>query len=94
MADLRGAARADPARSRTSTRTFQAAPLYFLSPDEKFLVPDTRWLPNKNLQTAVVQELLAGPSTWLRDAVTTAIPEGVQLNPEAVPSVDGSRTSV
>ncbi|WP_426592719.1 LpqB family beta-propeller domain-containing protein [Cellulomonas sp. McL0617] len=66
------------------TRTFQPASLYFLSPDKTYLVPETRWLPNKNLQTAVVKELLAGPSTWLRDAVVTAIPEGVALNPEAV----------
>ncbi|WP_034621870.1 LpqB family beta-propeller domain-containing protein [Cellulomonas sp. URHE0023] len=65
-------------------RTFQSTPLYFLSPDKTFLVPDTRWLPKKNLQTYVVQELLAGPAVWLRDAVTTEIPEGVDLNPEAV----------
>lgn len=66
-------------------RTFQSAALYFLSPDQTFLVPDTRWLPKKNLQTSVVRELLAGPSPWLSDAVTTAIPEGVEMNPEAVP---------
>lgn len=66
------------------TRTFQPASVYFLSPDETYLVPDSRWLPKKNLQTAVVRELLEGPSTWLQDAVKTAIPEGVELNPEAV----------
>lgn len=66
-------------------RTFQSTPLYFLSPDETYLVPDTRWLPKKNLPTAVVRELLGGPSAWLSDAVTTAIPEGVAMNPEAVP---------
>ncbi|WP_129339882.1 LpqB family beta-propeller domain-containing protein [Cellulomonas endophytica] len=63
---------------------YRAAPVYFLSPDETLLVPETRWFPTRNLETAVVQALLAGPSPWLRDAVTTAVPEGVRLAPGAV----------
>ncbi|WP_028050218.1 LpqB family beta-propeller domain-containing protein [Cellulomonas sp. URHD0024] len=71
-------------RDQDFERTFQSTPIYFLSPDKTFLVPDTRWLPKKNLQTAVVQELLQGPSPWLSDAVTSAIPEGAQLDAESV----------
>ena len=65
-------------------RSYRPASLYFLSPDEKFLVPEERWFPTKNLRTAIVRELLAGPSAWLQDAVVTAVPDGVELNPEAV----------
>ncbi|WP_029291867.1 LpqB family beta-propeller domain-containing protein [Cellulomonas sp. HZM] len=68
---------------------FRAASVYFLSPDETFLVPETRWFPAKKLPTYVMKALLAGPSPWLRDAVTTAIPDGTQLKPESV-VVDGN----
>lgn len=63
---------------------FRAAQLYFLSPDAQVLVPETRWYPSRNLPTSVVKGLLAGPSPWLRDAVRTEVPDGVQLKPEAV----------
>ncbi|MFC4614958.1 LpqB family beta-propeller domain-containing protein [Cellulomonas algicola] len=66
---------------------FRQTSIYFLSPDETFLVPEQRWLPVKSRETSVVSALLAGPSPWLRDAVHTALPDGVQLKPEAV-SVD------
>lgn len=65
-------------------RLYRPASLYFLSPDERFLVPEERWFPTKNLSTSIVVELLAGPSPWLQDAVVTAVPDGVELNPEAV----------
>lgn len=63
---------------------FRQTSIYFLSPDETFLVPEQRWLPVKSRETSVVSALLAGPSPWLRDAVHTALPDGVQLKPEAV----------
>ncbi len=63
---------------------FRQTALYFLSPDETYLVPELRWLPAKNLTTYAVSALLAGPSPWLRDAVGTAVPDGVQLKPVAV----------
>lgn len=65
-------------------RQFRAAPLYFLSSDAQFLVPDIRWFPALNQQTSIARALLAGPSPWLRDAVATAIPEGAQLNAQTV----------
>ncbi|GAA3801904.1 LpqB family beta-propeller domain-containing protein [Cellulomonas soli] len=64
---------------------FRSTPVYFLSPDKQFLVPDTRWFPNRSsLATYVMQALLAGPSPWLRDAVVTEVPEGTELVPGAV----------
>ena len=67
------------------TRLYRPASLYFLSPDQRFLVPEERWYPTKNLSTSIVLGLLAGPSAWLQDAVVTAVPDGVELSPEAVP---------
>jgi hypothetical protein len=64
---------------------YRAAAVYFLSPDNTYLVPDVRWFPASNLATSVIQALLAGPSPWLRDGVRTAVPNGVQLTPDAVP---------
>ncbi|WP_169166097.1 LpqB family beta-propeller domain-containing protein [Cellulomonas taurus] len=66
---------------------YRSSTLYFLSQDETFLVPETRWFPLRNLATSIVRALIAGPSPWLRDAVRTAIPEGATLQPDAV-SVD------
>ncbi|MEZ0449607.1 LpqB family beta-propeller domain-containing protein [Cellulomonas sp. ICMP 17802] len=65
-------------------RSFRPASLFFLSPDQKYLVPESRWFPSKNLPTSIMTELLAGPSTWLQDAVDTAVPDGVELNPQSV----------
>lgn len=67
---------------------FRQVSLFFLSPDEKLLVPDPRWYPAANLPTSVVKGLLGGPASWLRDAVTTTVPQGVTLTPESV-TVDG-----
>ncbi|MGY4643079.1 LpqB family beta-propeller domain-containing protein [Cellulomonas sp. URHB0016] len=81
---------------------YRATSLYFLSPDSQYLVPEVRWLPTLNLATSAVRALLAGPSPWLRDAVRTAVPDGVQLKPQSVPvskagvatvGLDAARTS-
>ncbi|MFS0700857.1 LpqB family beta-propeller domain-containing protein [Cellulomonas sp. 179-A 4D5 NHS] len=64
---------------------FGSASLYFLTPDDASLVPETRWFPLRNIATSIVRELLEGPSPWLRDSVRSAIPEGVELTPETVP---------
>lgn len=69
---------------RVFQQQYRAAPLYFVTADGSALVPDVRYYPARNLATSVVQGLLAGPSPWLRDAVTTAVPDGVELKPEAV----------
>lgn len=69
---------------RVFEQQYRAAPLYFVTPDGAQLVPDVRYYPARNLATSVVQGLIAGPSPWLRDAVMTAVPEGVELKPAAV----------
>ena len=70
--------------ARRFEQQFRGTSLYFLSPDEKMLVPEVRWFRDRNVPTAVVRALLAGPSTWLQDAVTSAIPPGTELKPAAV----------
>ncbi|QGQ20923.1 hypothetical protein GC089_06215 [Cellulomonas sp. JZ18] len=63
---------------------YRPVKLWFLTPDADMLVPEVRWFSQRSLQTAVVKALLAGPSPWLRDSVRTAVPAGVELEPEAV----------
>lgn len=63
---------------------YRPATLWFLTPERDMLVPEVRWFSQRSVQTAVVEALLAGPSPWLREAVTTAVPAGVELKPEAV----------
>lgn len=70
--------------SRRFAQQFRPTSLYFLTPDSKVLVPEVRFFRDRNVPTAVVRALLAGPSPWLRDAVTSAIPPGTELKPEAV----------
>ncbi|TQL03711.1 LpqB family beta-propeller domain-containing protein [Cellulomonas sp. SLBN-39] len=77
--------------ARDLERQFRATSVYFLTPDHRHLVPELRWFPDRDLAlaTAVVRALLAGPSPWLRDAVTSEIPAGAELRPEAVTVEDG-----
>jgi hypothetical protein len=75
--------------SRQFLDQFRRVSLFFLTPDAQFLVPDPRWYPAVNLATSVVKGLLAGPAPLLRDAVRTAVPQGVVLTPEAVTVKDG-----
>lgn len=68
---------------------FRPVSVYFLSRDEKYLVPEIRWFWRTRAETYAVNALLAGPSEWLRDAVTTAIPSGTRLVYDSV-SVDAN----
>lgn len=61
------------------TSTYRSVDLAFLSPDHRYIVPDQRWYPLRNLATYAVDGLLAGPASWLQDSVTTAIPAGTTL---------------
>jgi len=71
---------------------YRATPLYFLTPARDMLVPEVRWFPQRNAATYAVRALLEGPSPWLRDAVTTAFPEGTRLAVESVP-IDAAGTA-
>lgn len=75
--------------SRQFQDQFRRVSLFFLTPDAQYLVPDPRWYPAVNLATSVVKGLLGGPAPLLRDAVKTAVPQGVVLTPEAVTVKDG-----
>ena len=70
---------------------FSSYQLYFVDPTASFLVPETRWFPDRrSVATTLASQLLRGPSQWLRDAVTTGFPDGAQLTaPAAVTVVDG-----
>jgi hypothetical protein len=59
-----------------------------------WLVPDVRWFPTTALQQATtasmaVRALLAGPSEWLADAVTSGAGRGVALAPLAGVQIGG-----
>ena len=72
---------------------YRATPLYFLTPHRDMLVPEVRWFPQRNAAAYAVRALLAGPSPWLRDAVTTAFPDGTRLAVDSVPiSNEGNAT--
>ncbi len=72
---------------------YRPTPLYFVTPDRAYLVPDLRWFPRRNTATYATQALLEGPSPWLRDAVVTGVPVGTTLTVGAV-SVDTSGAAV
>lgn len=67
-------------------QVFREYTLYFFDPAYRYLVPDVRWFAGRDsAQTSIVQALLAGPADWLVSGVVSAFPEGVQLDPAAVP---------
>lgn len=67
-------------------RAFRSYALYFFNPTFEILVPDARMVPvvGPGLATTLVRRLLEGPNEWLRPAVRTGFPEGVDLNIDAV----------
>jgi hypothetical protein len=65
------------------TSVYRSTPIYFVSKDKTYLVPEYRWFPQRTIVTSAVSALLAGPSAALRDSVETDFPEGV------VPTVNG-----
>jgi hypothetical protein len=76
------------------TQVFRDYTLYFLDPAGRYLVPDVRWYAGRDsAQTTIVQGLLTGAADWLAPGVVSAFPDGVQLEPAAVP-VDGGVASV
>lgn len=70
--------------ARAFEQEYRAVPVYFASPDRTQLVPDLRWFPAGKTVTSAVDALLEGPSTWLRDAVRSGVPEGTQLTSTVV----------
>ncbi|MFD6054843.1 LpqB family beta-propeller domain-containing protein [Agromyces sp. NPDC060279] len=76
------------------SRVYRTHTLYFYDRDFRFAVPDVRWFAGReSVQTSIVRALLAGPADWLDAGVVSAFPEGVQLDPDAVP-IDGGVADV
>lgn len=77
---------------RTLYRSYQ---LYFLDSTRTALVPEVRWFPGRPASaTLLAAELLAGPSEWLADAVTTAFPPGTALAQPATVPLEEDGTAV
>lgn len=76
-------------------RAFRSYALYFFNPTFLTLVPDARMLPvvGPGLASTLVRRLIEGPNDWLRPAVRTGFPDGVDLNIDAV-LVDGGTARV
>lgn len=69
---------------QTFLQVYVPAPLHFVSADEGALVPDLRWFPQTTAPQLIVENLLAGPSGWLQDSVTSAFPSDVSIGPDGV----------
>ena len=75
-------------------QVFREYTVYFFDPTYRYLVPDVRWYAvRESAQTSIVQAMIAGAAAWLEPGVVSAIPDGVQLEPAAVP-VTGNSASV
>ncbi|MCM3656570.1 LpqB family beta-propeller domain-containing protein [Agromyces mediolanus] len=76
------------------SRVYRTHTLYYYDRDFRFAVPDVRWFAGReSVQTSIVRALLAGPADWLDAGVVSAFPEGVRLDPDAVP-IDGGIADV
>lgn len=70
--------------------SFRQVSLYFLSPSQNTLVPDTVLLPElPGLSTRLVSRLLRGPTAAVRGGVVSAFPQGTGLEVPSVPIRDG-----
>lgn len=68
---------------------FRAYSLYFFDNSLTYLVPEVRWFPSRvSTGTRLINALLAGPSSWLKNSVTSVIPAGTKLNINAVTIAD------
>ncbi len=64
--------------------------LYFLSPDNEALVPETRWYPDRSAPSLIVRHLLEGPSPWLAGGVVSAFPPGTRTTEDSVTVSEGT----
>jgi hypothetical protein len=73
--------------------TFRAYPVYYTDPAGRYLVPDLRWFASSrdeqgaaSLATTLVRVLLAGPPSWLENAVISGAPAGTRMDAAVVVS--------
>lgn len=69
--------------NQTFERIFRQYPIYFFTPDNRFLVPDLRWFASGTAATRIVSALLAGPPDWLKGAAFSRFPDGTKLSDSA-----------
>lgn len=63
--------------------------LQFFTSDYSALAPDSRWfLRSSSTPTAIINELLSGPASYLSGAVITAIPDGAKLSDSNVVRIE------
>jgi Lipoprotein LpqB beta-propeller domain/Sporulation and spore germination len=71
---------------------YQSYDRYFVG-NSASLVPDPIYLPAlsnpANVASALIKALLSGPSSWLRSAVTTAVPPNTSLSVDSVTITNG-----
>jgi len=73
--------------SRVYTNRF----IYYITPNSRDLVPDSRWFPNgSRLATTLARAQLSAVPDQLKGAVTTGVPPGTQLAVNAVPVENGT----
>jgi hypothetical protein len=73
------------------SQNFHVTTLYFPSLDQSTWLPDVRWFPERTWRTNAVEELLAGPASYLSRSVSQVLPTGTSLALSAVvPAEDGS----
>lgn len=73
--------------SRVYTNRF----VYYVTPNGRDLVPDSRWFPNgSRLATTLARAQLSAVPDHLRAAVTTGVPAGTRLAVNAVPVENGT----
>lgn len=71
-------------------RLFTPSPIYFVSPLERRLVPETRWFASgAGLATSLARALIEPVPEYLSGAVITGFPTGTTLGVDAVPVIDG-----
>jgi hypothetical protein len=69
---------------------FRSYSIYFFDSQKKHLVPDLRWFPSRaSTATRMMNAMLKGPTDWLKDAVTSAIPAGTTLSLNSVTVAQG-----
>ncbi|MGN5731780.1 LpqB family beta-propeller domain-containing protein [Arthrobacter psychrochitiniphilus] len=70
---------------------FAPVSLYFYDPSFTFGVPDVRWLAGRSSRTAtsIVKAMLNGPAPYLQGAVVSAFPNGIALERDSVPVING-----
>lgn len=74
-------------------RVYDDFTLYFYDPQQRYAVPDARWLVSRaGLSTEIVRRMCQGPAPWLAPGVTSAFEEEDCLGTPAVPIEDGVAT--